>query len=120
MNVFMHLVRIAAVFLITVFALGAVLPGQPGVELNLHFETPFIQTTESTVYLPIVIAGPTQPISWSTLAGNPERTSWIPEEASGFLSPLWYKQFEPYIPPNVVFFHCRLSLNLEDHLGRIR
>ena len=39
--------------------------------------------------------------AWAMAGANPERTSWTPEQVNGNLKPLWYKQFEPYIPPNV-------------------
>jgi hypothetical protein len=37
--------------------------------------------------------------SWPMAGANPERTSWTPEEVRGALRPLWYRPFEPYIPP---------------------
>lgn len=32
---------------------------------------------------------------------NPQRTSWVPEEVKGDLSPVWYRPIEPYISQNV-------------------
>ncbi|MCP4360525.1 MAG: PQQ-binding-like beta-propeller repeat protein, partial [Chloroflexi bacterium] len=39
--------------------------------------------------------------SWPMAGGNPERTSWTPEEVRGSLDPLWYKPIEPYISQKV-------------------
>ena len=36
--------------------------------------------------------------AWPMLAGNPQRTSWTPEEVRGNLSVAWYAPIEPYIP----------------------
>lgn len=38
---------------------------------------------------------------WNTVAGNPQRTSWTPEEVSGQLTLEWYRPIEAYIPQNV-------------------
>ena len=43
---------------------------------------------------------------WSTVAGNPQRTSWIPQEVrgdipSGSFHVLWYRPIQAYIPQNV-------------------
>lgn len=55
----------------------------------------------SQVFLPlienagfVVNTGP----GWSTLAANPQRTSWTPEEVRGELNVEWYRPIEPYIP----------------------
>ena len=36
---------------------------------------------------------------WPTVAANPQRTSWTPEEVRGQLQPIWYRPIEPYISP---------------------
>jgi hypothetical protein len=70
----------------------------PNVTLAYSFGTNQEEAGPSTTYLPITLNGE---ISWSMLGANPERTSWVPEEVPGQLKPLWYKQFEAYIPPYV-------------------
>jgi outer membrane protein assembly factor BamB len=64
-----------------------------------------------TIYIPITYGGTASTVlptsgEWSTLAGNPQRTSWIPEEVegdipSGKFHVLWYRPIEAYIPQNV-------------------
>lgn len=52
------------------------------------------------LYLPVIQTRENlQPTGgpWAMAGGNPERTSWTPEEVRGKLQPLWYKVFEPYI-----------------------
>ncbi|NLD42242.1 MAG: PQQ-like beta-propeller repeat protein [Chloroflexi bacterium] len=39
--------------------------------------------------------------SWSMLAANPGRTSWVAEEVRGALHPVWYRPLEPYINPKI-------------------
>jgi outer membrane protein assembly factor BamB len=51
----------------------------------------------STIYLPLV-SRPAEN-EWPMPGANPQRTSWTPEEVSGQLRPLWYRQFESYINP---------------------
>lgn len=66
----------------------------------------FSQTTDDiTVFIPIVSVGrdgyiPSGDGDWSMVAGNPERTSWSPEEVIGNLQIEWYKPIEAYIPQN--------------------
>lgn len=38
---------------------------------------------------------------WPMAGANPQRTSWVPQEVSGTLRPIWYRPIEPYIPPRV-------------------
>jgi hypothetical protein len=52
------------------------------------------------VHLPIVRVKPDD--AWPMVAGNPERTSWVPQQVSGRnLDVLWYRPIEAYIPQNV-------------------
>ncbi|MGD2158980.1 MAG: PQQ-like beta-propeller repeat protein [Anaerolineales bacterium] len=51
------------------------------------------------VYLPM-ISKPSEP-AWPMAGANPHRTSWTQEEVRGYLEPLWFKPFEPYIPQKV-------------------
>lgn len=37
---------------------------------------------------------------WPTVAANPQRTSWSPEQVSGQMSVAWYRPIEGYIPQN--------------------
>jgi outer membrane protein assembly factor BamB len=41
------------------------------------------------------------PSDWYMAGANLERTSWIPEEVRGRLSPAWYRPIEPFISPKV-------------------
>jgi outer membrane protein assembly factor BamB len=57
----------------------------------------------NSIFLPLLAYSKTE---WSTVAGNPQRTSWIPEEVrgdipSGSFHVLWYRPIEAYIPQNV-------------------
>lgn len=52
------------------------------------------------IYLPMV-SRPASTENWSTVAGNPQRTSWISHEVTGNLTLQWYRPIEAYIPQNV-------------------
>jgi hypothetical protein len=56
----------------------------------------------ATVYLPSVSqTGPAGGTGeWNMVAGNPERTSWVPEQVTGNLQVAWYRPIEAYIPQN--------------------
>ena len=57
-------------------------------------------TTDTTsIYLPLINV-PTEN-DWPTVAANPQRTSWTPEEVTGNLQVEWYRPIEAYIPQNV-------------------
>ena len=61
-------------------------------------------TTDNTITLPLIRKHtPVYPTeaSWPMVAANPERTSWAPEGASGFLHVEWHRSFESYIPQNI-------------------
>jgi outer membrane protein assembly factor BamB len=47
------------------------------------------------------------------VAGNPQRTSWTPEEVSGDLHVVWYRPIEAYIPQNaqVIASHGMLFIS---------
>jgi len=55
-----------------------------------------------TVYFPLVqkFLTPTSQ-TWSTVAANPQRTSWTPEEVTGRLHVEWYRPIEAFIQPRV-------------------
>lgn len=68
----------------------------------------------TNLYLPLVqksqsgsqpVPTPWPPIEgnreWSTLAANPQRTSWVAEEVRGDLKIEWYRPIEPFIPYKV-------------------
>ena len=40
-------------------------------------------------------------------AANPARTSWVPEEVNGNVTPLWYRPIEAYIPQNAQIIAAR-------------
>ena len=48
-------------------------------------------------YLPVSPA--IQPPTWSTIAGNAQRTSWTPEQVTGRLHVEWYRPIEAFIQP---------------------
>ncbi|MCA9935688.1 MAG: PQQ-like beta-propeller repeat protein [Ardenticatenaceae bacterium] len=54
--------------------------------------------TTTNVFLPII----NTPVEhdWPTVAGNPQRTSWTPEEVTGNVHLEWYRPIEAYIPQN--------------------
>jgi outer membrane protein assembly factor BamB len=60
-----------------------------------------------TVYLPFISqSGESGSGSWSTVAGNPQRTSWTSEQVTGnifegSIHVEWYRPIEAYIPQNV-------------------
>ena len=51
------------------------------------------------------------------LGANPERTSWVSDEVSGRLKPLWFRQFEPYIPPKVQIITAYSTLYISTSNG---
>jgi hypothetical protein len=53
----------------------------------------------TTIYLPSIMKPAT--IEWATVAANPQRTSWTPEEVSGYMNVEWYRPIEAYISQNV-------------------
>ncbi|MCC6189299.1 MAG: PQQ-binding-like beta-propeller repeat protein [Anaerolineales bacterium] len=65
---------------------------------------PTLTADATTVFLPVLTLAPEPPPaldSWPTVAANPQRTSWTPEEVSGNLNVEWYRPIEAYIPQNV-------------------
>jgi outer membrane protein assembly factor BamB len=56
-------------------------------------------SADFNVYLPLI--SKSRGNDWPTVAANPERTSWTPEEISGDLHVEWYRPIEAYIPENV-------------------
>jgi len=56
---------------------------------------------ESQTFIPVILNLDPGENPWVMAGANPERSSWTPEEVTGRLNPIWYKQFEPYIPPKV-------------------
>ncbi|HIP70509.1 MAG TPA: hypothetical protein EYH05_03840 [Anaerolineae bacterium] len=71
--------------LLTAFLFVSIISAQQGGETN-------------KVYLPITVK-PADP-AWSMTAANPQRTSWTPEEVTGYLNINWYRPIEAYIPQN--------------------
>jgi len=61
------------------------------------------------LYLPVVHSAYQDPNpggggsngEWPTVAANPQRTSWTPEEVKGSLQVAWYRPIEAYISQNV-------------------
>jgi hypothetical protein len=58
-----------------------------------------------------------EPDAWPMAAANPERTSWTPEEVGGYLKPLWYKPFEPYIPQRAQIIAAHHTLYICGRIG---
>jgi outer membrane protein assembly factor BamB len=59
-----------------------------------------LEDVDRSIYLPgLQIRTYTGP-EWSTVAANPQRTSWTAEEVSGNLNVVWYRPIEAYIPQN--------------------
>ena len=81
---------------------GSLIPGSSNLSAIADASTP---EAANQLYLPVVSSNNyTQPSlgdGWPMVAANPERTSWVPEEVSGAVHPLWYRPIEAYIPQNV-------------------
>ncbi len=101
-------ISLIAAFLIAgqeLWAPGAVLageieqPDQPGAVVGAAKPAAVLAPGASQLFLPMVIKPAEQ--SWPMAGGNPERTSWTPEEVAGKLKPLWYRPIEAYIPQRV-------------------
>jgi outer membrane protein assembly factor BamB len=59
-----------------------------------------LEDVDRSIYLPgVQIRTYTGP-EWSTVAANPQRTSWTAEEVAGNLRVVWYRPIEAYIPQN--------------------
>lgn len=70
--------------------------------------------TDTSLYLPVI----RKPASDWTMAGaNPERTSWVSEQVDGSLNPIWYKQFEAYIPLRVQIITAYSTLYVATSAG---
>lgn len=50
---------------------------------------------------PVVLPPPEGAADWPTVAANPQRTSWSPEQVTGDFHVEWYLPVEAYIPQNV-------------------
>lgn len=56
------------------------------------------------IFIPLLYRrnfGSSTGVGWVMAGGNPERTSWTPEEVRGNLKPYWYRPLESYILPRV-------------------
>lgn len=62
-----------------------------------HSHTGNAQSTGRVIYLPIIS---TQDQEWETVAGNPQRTSWVDTQISTNLRVEWYRPIQAFIPPN--------------------
>jgi outer membrane protein assembly factor BamB len=59
-----------------------------------------VENVDRSIFLPgLQIRTYTGP-EWSTVAANPQRTSWTAEEVAGNLRVVWYRPIEAYIPQN--------------------
>lgn len=69
-------------------------------------QKPMAQTPGFSLFMPFVQSAfntpaPSGPGEWSTVAANPQRTSWTPTEVYGQLNVEWYRPIEAYISQNV-------------------
>jgi hypothetical protein len=44
---------------------------------------------------------------WNMAGANPQRTSWVPDEVRGRLSPAWYRPIEAFIPQEIQVIAAR-------------
>ncbi|MFC1922174.1 PQQ-binding-like beta-propeller repeat protein [Chloroflexota bacterium] len=84
--------------------------GPPGTPIHNEY-----LENNNVIHLPILQNGRTK--DWFTVGANPQRTSWTPEQVDGHLNPLWYKQFEPYIPSNVQIITANNTLYISTASG---
>jgi outer membrane protein assembly factor BamB len=77
------------------FAFLATGPASQVVQASLTAEN-----ADRSLYLPAVQLRNYAGGEWSTVAANPQRTSWVPGEVSGNLHVVWYRPIEAYIPQN--------------------
>lgn len=62
-------------------------------------------SSNDSVHLPLIrhempALPPAGSGDWATVAANPQRTSWTPEEVTGQMRVAWYRPIEAYIPQN--------------------
>ncbi|MCA9901387.1 MAG: PQQ-like beta-propeller repeat protein [Ardenticatenaceae bacterium] len=74
----------------------------------------FLLGQQGETAVPPVSAGTAE---WPTVAANPQRTSWTPDEVGGQLRPEWYKPFEPFIPPHVQIIAANNTLYISTASG---
>jgi len=76
--------------------------GMPWLAGSRSVSADAITQSDGSTFLPSIYSqtwyGSSGP--WSTVAGNPQRTSWVAEEVSGSLKVAWYRAVEAYIPQN--------------------
>jgi len=60
---------------------------------------------------------PTPSDGWVTAGANPQRTSWVPDAASGALDAIWVKPVEPYISQKVQIVAAEGKLFLSTERG---
>ena len=86
----------------------------------LAYDQPDGLTDAYTIYIPLVPA--IQPQTWSTAAGNPQRTSWTPEQVTGNLYIEWYRPIEAFIQPRtqIVVWNGLLYLSTASGLYVLR
>jgi outer membrane protein assembly factor BamB len=83
------------VFVLIILTILANGPASQVVRANLAAEN-----VDRTLYLPAVQLRNYAGGEWSTVAANPQRTSWVTQEVSGNLHVVWYRPIEAYIPQN--------------------
>ena len=95
-------------------SLSGAAAGQPGKSQDSSADS------SQKVYIPLVSTrhvSTTAENPWSMAGGNPERTSWTPEEVRGKLKPDWYMPIEPYILPRVQIIAAYGTLYLSTSRG---
>lgn len=102
-------IRLEATFILGLLLVVVILAtgSEPEEALGRSLASKLGGAAADNTYLPLISCCPINspfsddPSAWAMAGANPERTSWTPEEARGYLQPLWYKPFEPYIPQRV-------------------
>ncbi len=89
------------------------------VQIGAASKTNLDPNASNLIYLPIISSNQatSDKQTWSMLGANPERTSWVSDEVSDRLKPLWYKQFEPYILPKVQIITAYSTLYISTSNG---
>jgi outer membrane protein assembly factor BamB len=59
-----------------------------------------LEGCDRSIYLPGLQIKNLHRSEWSTVAANPQRTSWTAEEVAGNLNVVWYRPIEAYISQN--------------------
>jgi len=56
---------------------------------------------------------------WTMAGANPQRTSWVPDEVRGRLSPAWYRPIEAFIPQEIQVIAARGKVYIASARGLV-